>query len=64
LREAAGDEPEAGLRRAPEHVAQLLVGAEAPDRADARRDGLAEQLADQRLLSLPAGREHHQVGAR
>src|SRR5512145_899686 len=42
LREAAGDEPQARLRRAREHVAQLLSFAEAPDRADARRDFRAE----------------------
>src|SRR5579883_3483150 len=35
LRQAAGDEPQAGLRRAHEHVAQFLLAAEAPDRADA-----------------------------
>src|SRR5688572_10526395 len=53
LREAAGHEPEPGLRRALEHVAQLLVGAESPHRADTLGDRVAEQLAHQRLLAFP-----------
>src|ERR1700754_3657462 len=62
LREAAGDEPEARLCGAHEHVAQFLALAESPDRADAGRNILAEQLADQMLLPLVACREHNQVG--
>src|SRR2546428_8636565 len=61
LREAAGDEPESGLRGAREHVAQLLAVAESPDRADARRDFLAEELAHQRFLAFPAGGEDDQI---
>src|SRR4051794_18632910 len=49
LRQAAGDEPEARLRGARVHVAQLLTLAESPDRADAVGDPLAEQLAHQML---------------
>src|SRR4051812_8177017 len=62
LGEAACDEPKAGLWRAAEHVAQLLVVAKAPDRADAGRDVLAKQLADQMLRALVAGRQHDQIG--
>jgi len=64
LREAAGDEPQARLGGAPEHVAQLLVLAESPDRADAFRDRRAEELAHQCFLPLPAGGEHHEIVAR
>jgi len=42
LREAAGDEPQARLRRAAEHVAQLLVVTESPDGSDALRHRIAE----------------------
>src|SRR5688572_32360621 len=62
LRQAAGDEPQARLWGAREHVAQLLVFAEAPDRADAGGNFVAEQLADQMLLALVAGRQNDQVG--
>src|SRR3954469_3336092 len=62
LREAAGDEPQAGLRRALEHIAQLLSFAEAPDRADAGGDLGSEELFDQVLLAFPARGEHHQIG--
>ena len=61
LGEAAGDEPEAGLRSAREHVAQLLLIAESPDRTDGRSDVVAEQLANQMLLALLTGRQHDQV---
>src|SRR6058998_1610038 len=44
LREAAGNEPKPGLRRAHEHVAQFLPVTEAPYRSHARGDGFAEQL--------------------
>src|SRR5207237_6923891 len=59
--EAAGDEPQSRLRGAREHVAQLLAVAESPDRADARRDLIAEELAHQLLLALPAGGEDDQI---
>src|SRR4029453_15726045 len=62
LREAPRDEPEAGLRGAHEHVAQLLPFAEAPDRADARGDLVAEELRYEVLLSFPACGEHDEVG--
>src|ERR1700681_3862764 len=62
LREAAGDEPEAGLAGAGVHIAQFLILAEAPDRADALGDLVAEQFAHQMLLALVAGRQHDQVG--
>ena len=42
LREASGGEPEAGLRGAPPHVAQLAALVESPDRADAVGDVVAE----------------------
>src|SRR6202790_5641877 len=45
LREAAGDEPEAGLRCPCVHVAQFLAVAESPDRADAARNLGAAQFA-------------------
>src|SRR3954467_853010 len=64
LREAAGDEPKAGLRRALEHVAQLLAFAEAPDRADALRRFVAEQPAHQFLLALVTRGEHAELRAR
>src|SRR6476620_2822671 len=51
-RQAAGDEPEARLRRAGVHVAQFLLLAESPDRADAFGDRIAEQFAHQMLLRL------------
>src|ERR1700726_909594 len=44
LRDAAGDQPEAGLPGAGEHVAHLLIVAEPPDRADAFCHCMAEQL--------------------
>src|SRR5437762_8577878 len=54
LGEAPGDEPQARLGGAREHVAQLLLIAESPDGADASRDIVAEQLANQVLLSFVA----------
>src|SRR3984957_5449660 len=62
LRQAAGDEPKARLAGARIHVAQFLALAEAPDRADARRDLFAEQSADQVFLRLAAGRPHDMAG--
>src|SRR5258708_36459932 len=62
LREAPGDEPEAGLAGARIHVAQFLLFAESPDRADAIDDLVAEQFAHQFFLSLVAGRQHDQIG--
>src|SRR5262249_15960614 len=62
LGEAAGDEPQARLRRAHEHVAQLIPGAKAPDRPDPVGDGVTEQLPDQNILAHVAGRQHDQVG--
>ena len=63
MREAAGDEPQARLRGARVHVAQFLVRAKIPDRADAARDIVAEQFAHQVLLALVAGRQHDQIGS-
>src|SRR3984893_9846552 len=62
LRQAAGDEPQAGLAGAGVHVAQLLAVAESPDRADALDHFVAEQLANQMFLRHIAGRQHDQVG--
>src|SRR5260221_1049187 len=64
LREAPGDEPEAGLRGARVHVAQFLPLAKTPDRADALSDFIAEQLSHQIFLGLVAGRQHDQVGGK
>ena len=64
LGEAAGDEPEAGLRGARIHVAQFLVLAKSPDRADAVGDLVAEQFAHQMFLALVAGRQHDQIGGK
>src|SRR2546430_364766 len=61
LGEAPGDEPQARLGGAREHVAQLLLIAESPDGADASRDLVAEQLANQVLLSFVAACQHDQV---
>src|SRR5690349_23991264 len=61
LREAAGDEPEAGLRRALEHVAQFLFIAKAPDRANPLGDRVAEQCSHHMVLTLVAGGQHDQV---
>src|SRR6202041_99900 len=47
LCEAAGNEPQPGLRRAGEHVAELMVFAKAPDRAETFFDGVAEQFSHQ-----------------
>src|SRR5215813_167704 len=62
LRKAAGNEVEASLAGARIHVAQLLLGAKAPDRADARSDDLAEQLLHQLFLRPIAGCKHDQIG--
>src|SRR5262249_22983015 len=62
LRKAAGDEPEPRLRRALEHVAQLLAFAEPPDRADAFGHPGAEQPCDEVLLAFPPRGEHHEGG--
>src|SRR3954469_20231081 len=62
LREAAGDEPEAGLPGACIHVAQLEAVAKAPDRADPVDDAVAEQFPHQIFLRLVTGREHDQIG--
>src|SRR5206468_9474386 len=61
LGEAPGDEPQARLGGAREHVAQLLLIAESPDGADASRDLVAEQLANQIFLSFVAACQHDQV---
>src|SRR5512144_2960532 len=58
LGETAGDEPEAGLPGAHEHVAQLLVIAESPDRADASGNIIAKQFANLMFLAFVAGRQH------
>src|SRR5690606_34354448 len=55
LREAAGDEPESGLGGRAPHVAQLALRVEAPDRADAVGDRVAEGAAHRLLLVLVAG---------
>src|SRR6187431_887795 len=62
LGEAAGDEPQARLPGAREHIAQLLFLAKAPYRADAGRHVVAEKPADQRVLTLVSGRQHNEVG--
>ena len=62
LGKAAGDEPQTGLRRAHEHVAQFLALAEAPDRADPARNLATKELAHQVLLPLIAGRQYDQIG--
>ena len=62
MREAAGDEPQAGLAGARIHVAQLLAVAKTPDGADALDDRVAEQFAHQLFLALVAGRQHDQIG--
>src|ERR1041384_599612 len=62
LREAAGDEPKPRLRRALEHVAQLLAFAEAPDRADAGGHAGAEEPRAEVLLAFPPRGEYHEVG--
>ena len=51
----------AGLRRAAPHVAQFLVGIEAPDRADAVGHRVVQGAAHHFLLVLVAGGGHHQV---
>src|SRR5215831_10665529 len=61
LGEAAGDEPEARLRGAREHVAQLLPLPESPDRTDARGDVVAEELPNEIFLALVAGRQHDEI---
>src|ERR1700681_2140851 len=62
LREASGDEPQAGLAGARVHVAQLLALAKSPDRADAIDDLLTEQFPNQFFLTFVSGREHDQIG--
>ena len=57
----AGDKPEARLGGAREHVAQLLVIAETPDRAKAGRNIIAEQFANQMFLAFEAGRQDDQI---
>src|SRR5665213_3993728 len=52
LREAACDEPQAGLTGARIHIAQFLFLAESPDRADTRCDLVAKQPANQKLPGL------------
>src|SRR5262249_12705250 len=61
LGETAGDKPETRLGRAHEHVAQLLVIAETPDRTNAVRDIIAEQFANQMFLAFEAGRQDDQI---
>src|ERR1700736_1811792 len=63
LRQAAGDEPQAGLAGAGVHVAQFLLVAKTPDRADAVGDWLAKQLSHQRFLALVAGRKDDQISS-
>src|SRR5262249_17778169 len=64
LGEAAGGEPEARLSGARVHVAQLLLVTESPDGANAGGNVIAEQLANQELLPLVAGRQHDQIGGK
>src|SRR5262249_49028349 len=61
LGETARDEPEARLRRTREHVAQLVIITEPPDRADARRHIVAEQFANEMLLALVSRRQNDEV---
>src|SRR5215475_544582 len=62
LGQTASDKPEARLRRARKHVAQLQFIAKSPDGADAGGNTVAKQLANQILLPFVAGRQHDQVG--
>src|SRR6185437_12005382 len=62
LCQAAGDEPQAGLRGARIHVPQFLSVAETPDRTDARGNLVAEQPPYQILPGPVSGRQHDQVG--
>ena len=61
LGKTAGDKPEARLGGAHEHVAQLLVIAETPDRAKSDRNIIAEQFADQTFLAFEAGRQDDEI---
>src|SRR5262245_2875122 len=60
LREAAGGEPQSGLRRAPPHVAELAALVEPPDRPDALGNIVTEVEPRGFLLVLVAGRKHEQ----
>src|SRR6266436_674063 len=62
LREAAGREPEPILRRPRPHVAQLAAVVEAPYRADAVGDSVAQCYAHELLLALVAGGDDDEVG--
>src|SRR5207247_421833 len=63
LRKRAANEPQARLRCARPHVAELLRrGVESPHAADAARDVLAEQLGEQMIRPLVTGGEHEEIG--
>src|SRR6266481_964547 len=64
LREASGDEPQAGLAGARIHVAQLLGLAKPPDRPDAIDDLVTEQFPNQFFLAFVSGRQHDQIGGK
>src|SRR5258705_13367251 len=61
LREASGDEPQAGLAGARIHVAQLLGLAKPPDRADATRDLPPQPIPNQVFPAFLSRPPHEQV---
>jgi len=64
LREAAADEPQAGLAGGRPHVAQLLLFlVDSPYRTDAFGNAVAEQLADEVFQAQVTGRQHDQIRA-
>jgi transposase len=62
LGQATGNEPQAFLGRALEHVVELTIRADAPDRADALRHRFAERAADELHLWIVAGRQNNEIG--
>ena len=62
LREAAGDEPEAGLAAAFPHIGELAIIGKTPDGAGALCNLVAEEEAHQILLAFIAGRYDEEVG--
>src|ERR1700751_2183848 len=62
LRQTAGNEPEAPLRRPLVHVVELAIGADTPHRADALDHLLAKRAANKLDLRKVARRQHKNVG--
>jgi hypothetical protein len=62
LGQTTGDEPQAFLRCALEHVVEFTIRADAPDRADALRHLLAERASDELHLRIVAGRQNNETG--